>query len=344
MLQDWTAAAAPDDRRAGRRARSARSNGIPEAPPDDTGEAIGLPPSGLTLTIGFGPTLFRDADGKDRFGLADQPPGRAGRAAALPRRRARAGDLRRRHRASRPARTTRRSRCTPSATWPGSAWAWSACAGRSSASGGRRRPRTGQATPRNLFGFKDGTNEPQGRGDRPAARARLGAAGRRAGLDGRRLVPGHPQDPDADRDLGPDVAGRAGGDRRPAQGQRRAARPGRRVRRARLRRDRRRRRAADRRRPRTSGWPTRATTTARGCCAGATTSSTAPTGSAGWTPGCSSSPTSATRGPAVRPGPAQPGRADEMNEYIRHVSSGLFACPPGVKDGDDYWGRGLFAA
>jgi deferrochelatase/peroxidase EfeB len=37
-------------------------------------------------------------------------------------------------------------------------------------------------------------------------------------------------------------------------------------------------------------------------------------------------------------------RRDEMNEYLRHVSSGLFACPPGLNGGGDYWGRGLFAA
>jgi deferrochelatase/peroxidase EfeB len=34
---------------------------------------------------------------------------------------------------------------------------------------------------------------------------------------------------------------------------------------------------------------------------------------------------------------------DVLNEYIKHVSSGLFACPPGVRDADDYWGRALFA-
>jgi len=44
------------------------------APPDDTGEALGLPPAGLTITIGFGPTLFVDANGADRFGLADRRP------------------------------------------------------------------------------------------------------------------------------------------------------------------------------------------------------------------------------------------------------------------------------
>lgn len=45
-----------------------------DAPPDDTGEAFGLAPSGLTLTFGFGPTLFASADGADRFGLAASRP------------------------------------------------------------------------------------------------------------------------------------------------------------------------------------------------------------------------------------------------------------------------------
>ena len=36
-------------------------------------------------------------------------------------------------------------------------------------------------------------------------------------------------------------------------------------------------------------------------------------------------------------------RQDALNEYIRHVSSGLFACPPGIRAADDYWGRALFA-
>src|SRR6185369_3519461 len=65
MLQEWTAAAARMT--AGRDAGPVGAvNGIPEAPPDDTGEAIGLPPAQLTLTIGFGATLFRDANGVDR--------------------------------------------------------------------------------------------------------------------------------------------------------------------------------------------------------------------------------------------------------------------------------------
>jgi len=40
-----------------------------DVPPDDTGEALGLPPSQLTITVGFGPSLF---DG--RFGLASRRP------------------------------------------------------------------------------------------------------------------------------------------------------------------------------------------------------------------------------------------------------------------------------
>lgn len=35
-------------------------------------------------------------------------------------------------------------------------------------------------------------------------------------------------------------------------------------------------------------------------------------------------------------------RADVLNEYIRHTSSGLWAVPPGVKDPTDYWGSTLF--
>ena len=50
------------------------TDGAPLVPPDDTGEAIGLTPGGLTLTFGFGPGLFRDTHGHDRFGLADRQP------------------------------------------------------------------------------------------------------------------------------------------------------------------------------------------------------------------------------------------------------------------------------
>ncbi len=73
MLQAWTATAARIT--AGFDAGPVGAvSGSPAAPPDDTGEAIGLPPSQLTLTIGFGPGLLRTADGDDRFGLAAHRP------------------------------------------------------------------------------------------------------------------------------------------------------------------------------------------------------------------------------------------------------------------------------
>lgn len=69
MLEAWTLAAQrmTDGRPAGPR------NTNLDAPPDDTGEATDLGPSRLTITIGFGPTLF-ERNGHDRFGLARRMP------------------------------------------------------------------------------------------------------------------------------------------------------------------------------------------------------------------------------------------------------------------------------
>ncbi|OUD00858.1 iron uptake transporter deferrochelatase/peroxidase subunit [Streptomyces swartbergensis] len=66
LLKDWTQAA----RRmtAGQPVGEGGYGGLPEAPPDDTGEALDLKPSRLTLTIGFGPGLF------EKVGLAEQRP------------------------------------------------------------------------------------------------------------------------------------------------------------------------------------------------------------------------------------------------------------------------------
>ncbi len=49
-------------------------DGDPLAPPVDTGEAADHGPNGLTITFGFGRSLFIDAGGQDRFGIADQLP------------------------------------------------------------------------------------------------------------------------------------------------------------------------------------------------------------------------------------------------------------------------------
>ena len=73
MLREWTDAAERMTKGEGA-GPIGPTQGASNLPPDDTGEAIGLPPSGLTITFGFGPGLFRTADGKDRFGLAAQQP------------------------------------------------------------------------------------------------------------------------------------------------------------------------------------------------------------------------------------------------------------------------------
>jgi deferrochelatase/peroxidase EfeB len=72
LLQAWTMAAAKMT--AGRQVGESGAIPLnPQSPPEDTGEAAGLPPSRLTLTIGFGAGVF-ERDGKDRFGLKDQRP------------------------------------------------------------------------------------------------------------------------------------------------------------------------------------------------------------------------------------------------------------------------------
>ncbi|MFE9672983.1 iron uptake transporter deferrochelatase/peroxidase subunit [Streptomyces sp. NPDC006259] len=66
LLKEWTEAARRMTE--GKPVGEGAYGGLAEAPPDDTGEALGLKPSRLTLTIGFGPSLFK------KFGLAGQRP------------------------------------------------------------------------------------------------------------------------------------------------------------------------------------------------------------------------------------------------------------------------------
>ncbi|MFI0354764.1 Dyp-type peroxidase, partial [Actinomadura sp. 9N407] len=68
MLKAWTAAAAA--MAAGEPVGGGAVGGPGVAPPDDTGEALGLPASRLTLTIGFGPSLFE----KEHLGLEARRP------------------------------------------------------------------------------------------------------------------------------------------------------------------------------------------------------------------------------------------------------------------------------
>ena len=73
LLQAWTNAAAKmtQGRDVG---EFGAMDGPYIAPPEDTGEAYGLRPAKLTITFGFGPGLFEDEHGNDRFGLADRRP------------------------------------------------------------------------------------------------------------------------------------------------------------------------------------------------------------------------------------------------------------------------------
>jgi deferrochelatase/peroxidase EfeB len=66
LMREWSAAAA--EMTAGEMIGDA--NGVPPAPPDDTGETVGLLPSRLTVTFGFGPSLFE----KRALGLAGKRP------------------------------------------------------------------------------------------------------------------------------------------------------------------------------------------------------------------------------------------------------------------------------
>ena len=69
LLRAWSDAAA----RMTRGETAGEENNSQFVPPDDTGEALGLSPARLTLTFGFGPSFF-EKDGQDRFGLADRRP------------------------------------------------------------------------------------------------------------------------------------------------------------------------------------------------------------------------------------------------------------------------------
>ncbi len=68
LMQAWTEAAA---KLTG--GQPVAADGPPDEPPPDSGEVRDLPPSRLTLTFGFGPSLF-SKEGADRFGLARHRP------------------------------------------------------------------------------------------------------------------------------------------------------------------------------------------------------------------------------------------------------------------------------
>ena len=128
----------------------------PYAPPDDTGEALGLPASQLTLTIGFGPGFFLK-DGKDRFGIAAQRPEPLKELPKFPNETMDpakcGGDIVVQACANDPQVAVHAIRNLARVAFGTAAIRYSQLGfGRTSST------TRDQSTPRNLFGFKDGTN------------------------------------------------------------------------------------------------------------------------------------------------------------------------------------------
>ncbi len=155
LLQDWTAAAARLTQGASA-GEVGPVEGNPLLPPDDTGEAIGLAASGLTITFGFGPGLFVDADGNDRFGLAGRRPAVLEQLPHFPGDdldpTASYGDLCVQACADDPQVAVHAVRNLARIAFGRASVRWSQLGfGRTSST------TADQQTPRNLFGFKDGT-------------------------------------------------------------------------------------------------------------------------------------------------------------------------------------------
>jgi deferrochelatase/peroxidase EfeB len=156
LLTRWTAAAAQMTRGQDVGEFGAMDGPI-VAPPQDTGEAYGLPPARLTITFGFGPGLFEDAEGNDRYGLADRRPTAL---RTLPHFAAdnldphrSGGDLCVQACSDDPQVAVHAVRNLARIAFGTAAVRWSQLGfGRTSSTS------DAQETPRNLFGFKDGTN------------------------------------------------------------------------------------------------------------------------------------------------------------------------------------------
>ena len=154
LLQDWSYSASRMVQ--GLEVSATGAVGGPaEAPPDDTGEALGLPAAGLTITFGFGPGLFENEDG-DRYGIAAQRPAGLERLPAFlgddldPQ--TSHGDLCIQACADDPQVAVHAIRNLSRIAFGRARLRWSQLG-----FGKTSRTTAAQATPRNLFGFKDGT-------------------------------------------------------------------------------------------------------------------------------------------------------------------------------------------
>ncbi len=149
LLQRWTRAA--ERMTAGAEAAPGGAVNLnPEAPPSDTGEALGLPASSLTLTFGVGPGFF------DKLGLSAHKPAGLAPLPAFERDQLdptmSGGDLCVQACSDDPQVAVHAIRNLARMGFGATSVRWSQLGfGRTSSTS------TSQATPRNLFGFKDGT-------------------------------------------------------------------------------------------------------------------------------------------------------------------------------------------
>lgn len=315
-------------------------NGADEAPPDDTGEALGLPPSGLTLTVGFGPTLFRNADGRDRFGIADRRPPALADLPRFPRDTLQpeisGGDLCVQACANDPQVAVHAVRNLARIGFGAVSVRWSQLGfGRTSSTS------QSQTTPRNLFGFKDGTanlkaEETALLDEHLWARAEDGAAWMAGGSylvtrKIRMLIETWDRTPLGEQQA---IIGRTKGEGAPLTSAKEFDEP---------------------------NFTTVASDGEPLIAADAHMRLAHPTLHSGarllrrgynFVDGSDGLGRlnaglffmAYQRDPRRQFVPIQSALAarDSMNEYIRHVSSGVFACPGGVAGPDDYWGRALF--
>jgi len=151
VLEDWTAAS----RRMVNGQMIGTDNDNQDAPPDDTGEAVGLGPAALTLTFGFGASLFDRAG--DPFRIAARKPAALAPMPVFARDEIRPdiseGDIAIQSCANDPTVAFHAIRDLARIGRGVVALRWSQQGfGRTSVTDSK------QTTPRNLMGFKDGTN------------------------------------------------------------------------------------------------------------------------------------------------------------------------------------------
>lgn len=326
LLKEWTRAA--ERMTAGHAVGDGAYGGPAEAPPDDTGEALGLKPSRLTLTIGFGPSLFA----KGRFGLEDRRPDALVELPKFPGDnldRARSGgDLCVQACADDPQVAVHAIRNLARIGMGRTAIRWSQLGF------GKTSSTTPDAqTPRNMMGFKDGTRNISGT-DTAALDQHVwvGEKDRADWMTGgsylvARRIRMHIETWDrTGLQEQEDVFGRDKGEGAPVG------------------------RAKERDEPFLKAMLPTAhvrlahpdTTTGRRSCGAATPSPTART-AYGFDAGLFFLAYQRDTRTAFVPLQRRLAAHDALNEYIQHVGSAHFAVPPGVRDKDDWWGRALFS-